>query len=66
MKVINNEASQPFVPIWSEKPGCSKRKSASNSWSFPELDRTVNGLEAVGSLRFAQVDGQLADEVASL
>ena len=38
----------------------------SNNRSFPELDRSVDGLEAIGSLGFPQVDGQLAYEVASL
>ena len=66
MDVVDNEASQSFVPIGSEKPWCTKGKSTTNSWSFPEFDGSVNGLEAVRTLRFTQVDGQLADEVASL
>ena len=66
VKVVHNEASQPFVPIRSKKPGCAERKSSANSRSFPELDGSVNGLETVGTLRFSQVYGQLANEVASL
>ena len=66
MNVVHDEASQSFVPIRCEKPWCSKRKSTANSWSLPEFDGSVNGLEAVRALRFTQVDGQLADKVASL
>ena len=66
MNVVHDEASQSFVPIWCEKPWCTKGKSTTNSWSFPEFDGSVNGLEAVRALRFTQVDGQFADKVASL
>ena len=66
VNVVHDEASQSFVPIRCEKPWRSKGKSTANSWSFPEFDGSVNGLEAVRALRFTQVDGQLADKVASL
>ena len=66
VKVVHNEAPQPFVPIRCEKPWCPKRESTANNRPFPELDGSVNGLEAVRTLRVTQVDGQLADEVASL
>ena len=66
MEVVHNEATQPFVPIRCEKPWCSKGKATANSWPFPELNGSVNGLEAVGTLRVTKVDGQLADEIASL
>ena len=54
------------MPLRCKEPWCSKRKSASDNRSFPELDRSVDGLEAIGSLGFPQVDGQFAYEVASL
>ena len=66
MNVVHDEASQSFVPIRCEKPWCSEGKSTANSWSLPEFDGSVNGLEAVRTLRFTQVDGQLADEVTTL
>ena len=66
VNVIHDEAPQAFVPIRCEKPRCSERKSAANVWSFPELNGSVNGLEAVRTLRFTHVYRQLADHVASL
>ena len=66
MNVVHDEASQSFVPIRCEKPWCSEGKSTANGWSLPEFDGSVNGLEAIRALWFSQVDGQLADQVASL
>ena len=66
MNVIHDEATQAFVPIRCEKPRCSEGKSTANGWSFPESDGSVNGLEAVRTLWFTEVDSQLADHVATL
>ena len=66
VNVVRKEASQTSVPLRSKEPWCSKRKSTSNHRSFPKLDRSVDGLEAIGSLGFPHVDGQFAYEVASV
>ena len=37
-----------------------------DSFSFPEFDSSVDGVESVGSLRFTQVGSELANKVAAV
>ena len=37
-----------------------------DTFAFPELDGPVDGVESIGSLRFAQVGCKLADEIATM
>ena len=62
----SEETSKLFGPVWGQKPRSSKRYRSSDSLRSPKGEGSINSVDGIRSLWFAEVVGKSAYEVTTL